>query len=125
MDCNLDKKITLCDPDDMKSDNPLSTNICKDLYRISITGVMDDMKCCYLTGKSLQNKNVYSCIGIDDMFYTKEEMKTKIESGEYERLGPVTDIKIDCGSEGSNSISSFFLDFFFLWLLYLAYLYKI
>ena len=32
------------------------------------------MKCCYVTGKSVKNENVYSCVGIDQYFYTEKEM---------------------------------------------------
>ena len=95
-DCGLGKTISLCDPDDMKSDTPLSTKICKDHYYVGITGIYDDMKCCYLTGKNTQNKEVYSCIGIDDILYDKKSRITEVESGNFKRLGALTDVKIIC-----------------------------
>ena len=106
VDCNLGKKISLCHPDDMKSDKALSTNVCKNNYYVSLTGLQDDIECCYLTGKSIQNKDVYSCVGIDKYFYTKEYRTNEIESGEYKRLGALRDVKINCHSSDSTSSSS-------------------
>ena len=104
-DCNLGKKISICDPDATKSDTPLSTNICKNYLNVGITGINEDMKCCYLTGKNVQNKDVYACVGTDDYFYTIDDRKSEIESGKFKRLGALKDIKIVCNS--SSFISSF------------------
>ncbi len=109
-DCNLGKKINLCDPDDDRSDTPLSTNFCKSHISVDVSGVDEDMQCCYLTGKNVQKKQVYSCIGIDEYFYDKKERINQIETGKFERLGALTDIKIEC----SNSYLSFLSRFLFL-----------
>ena len=106
-DCNLGKKISLCDPDDNKSDTPLSTNICKSHISVTLTGVKEDMECCYLTGKNAQKKEVYSCIGIDEYLYDKEYRINEVESGTYERLGGLTDVKIECSSSSSSFLSGF------------------
>ena len=113
-DCNLGKTIALCDPDDMKSDTPLSTNICKDHYYVSLTGIYDNMKCCYLTGKNVQNKEVYSCIGIDDMFYDKQSRLTEVESGKYKRLGALKDVTINCRASFVSGFISLLVTLFSL-----------
>ena len=107
VDCNFTNKISLCDPDDMKSDTPLSYDICKKNYNVGIFGIDDDMKCCYLTAKNVQNKDVYSCVGIDDYFNTISDMKNKLESGDYKRIGALKDVEIICKSNSkSNSDDS-------------------
>ena len=53
-DCNFGKKMGLCDSDDTKSDTSLSTKTCKNYLNVNIAGVVDDMKCCYLSGNSLK-----------------------------------------------------------------------
>ena len=58
----------------MKSDTSLSNN--KNYY-VLLTGLKDNIECCYLTGKSLQNLDVYSSVGIDKYFYAKEYSKMK------------------------------------------------
>ena len=97
-DCNFGKKTSLCDPDDTKSDKPLSTDICKNFMNVGVTGINEDMECCYLTGKSVQNKDVYSCVGIDQYMYIIADRKNEIESGKFKRLGALKDIQIVCGS---------------------------
>ena len=104
-DCNLGKKISICDPDATKSDTPLSLNICKNYNSVSYSGIQEDMKCCYLTGKNVQNKDVYACIGTDEYFYTIDDRKSEIESGKFKRLGALKDVNIVCNS--SSFISSF------------------
>lgn len=104
-DCNLGKKISICDPDATKSDTPLSLNICKNYNSVSYSGILEDMKCCYLTGKNVQNKDVYACIGTDEYFYTIDDRKSEIESGKFKRLGALKDVNIVCNS--SSFISSF------------------
>lgn len=103
-DCNLGKKITLCDPDDQRSNSPLSTDICKQYYYVSYSGVDENMKCCYVTGKNVKNENVYSCVGVDPYFYTEKDRTNQIESGKFERLGALKDVKISCAS---SSLFSF------------------
>ena len=102
VDCNFTKKISLCNPDAMKSDSPLSYDICKNNYYVTYTGVDDDMDCCYLTAKNVQNKDVYSCVGIDDYFNTKADVKNELESGKYERIGALKDIKITCKTDSKK-----------------------
>ena len=122
VDCNFTKKISLCDPDDMKSDTPLSYDICKNKYNVDILGIDDDMKCCYLTAKNVQNKDVYSCVGIDNYFNTISEMKNKLESGDYERIGALKDVEIICNSNtksnsDDSSNSSFLSQSLFIFLI--------
>lgn len=95
-DCNLGKTISLCDPDDKKSYSPLSVDECKKYSVVRITGVKDDAQCCYVSGVSVDNKNVYSCAGIDGIIFTKDDLKKNIERGDYKRLGALTNIKIEC-----------------------------
>ena len=122
VDCNFTKKISLCDPDDMKSDTPLSYDICKNKYNVGILGIDDDMKCCYLTAKNVQNKDVYSCVGIDNYFNTISEMKNQLESGDYERIGALKDVEIICNSNtksnsDDSSNSSFLSQSLFIFLI--------
>ena len=60
-DCHLDKEISLCHPDDKKSYSPLSVDYCSKYSVVGIDGVDKDSKCCYITGVSVDKKNVYSC----------------------------------------------------------------
>jgi hypothetical protein len=105
-DCHLDKEISLCDPDDRKSDTPLSADYCSKYPTVLITGVDEDFNCCYVSGVSVDKKNVYSCVGIEPIIYTIEERKNEIESGNFERLGALTDIKIECTSSSSANFHS-------------------
>ena len=113
-DCNLGKTIKLCNPDDQRSNSPLSTDICKQYSYVSYSGVDEDMKCCYVTGKSVKNENVYSCVGIDQYFYTEKEMTNQIESGKFERLGALKDVKISCASPSLFSFLSLLITLFAL-----------
>ena len=97
-DCNLGQTLSICDPDDRKSESPLSVEECSKYPVVNYDGVSDDSKCCYVTGISVSKKNVYSCVRNDKYFYTIEEMKKQIESGDYKRLGALTDVKIVCSS---------------------------
>ena len=107
-DCNFGKKTALCDPDDRKSDTPLSANICKNYKYVDITGEIDDeMKCCYVTGKNSEDKDVYSCIGIEEDLYTISDRQKEIQKGEYTRLGTLKDVKIDCKFSSSSFLSGF------------------
>lgn len=106
-DCNFGKKTALCDPDDRKSDTPLSANICQNYVYVSVLGIEDDMKCCYVTGKNLQDKDVYSCIGIEEDLYPISDRKNEIETGKYKRLGVLKDINIDCKLSSSSFLSGF------------------
>ena len=108
-DCNLGKKIALCDPDDRKSYSPLSVDECQKHSVVRLTGVDDESQCCYVSGVSVDNKNVYSCVGISQYFYTESDLKKEIESGNYKRLGALTNIKIECPGSNSNSNSQFYL----------------
>jgi len=105
-DCHLDKEISLCDPDDRKSDTPLSADYCSKYPTVLITGVDEDFNCCYVSGVSVDKKNVYSCVGIEPLIYTIDERKNEIESGNFERLGALTDIKIECTSSSSANFHS-------------------
>ena len=105
-DCHLDKEISLCDPDDRKSDTPLSVDYCSKYPTVLITGVDEDFNCCYVSGVSVDKKNVYSCVGIEPLIYTIDERKNEIESGNFERLGALTDIKIECTSSSSANFHS-------------------
>ena len=102
-DCNLDKEISLCNPDDRKSDTPLSADYCSKYPTVLISGVDESFKCCYVTGVSVDQKNVYSCVGIEPYIYTIDERKDEIESGDFKRLGALTNIKIECASSSSSS----------------------
>ena len=102
-DCNLDKEISLCNPDDRKSDTPLSADYCSKYPTVLVTGVDEDFKCCYVTGVSVDEKNVYSGVGIEPYVYTIDERKDEIESGNFKRLGALTNIKIECVSSSSSS----------------------
>ena len=120
-DCNLGKEISLCDPDDKKSETPLSTEYCSKYKVVRSSGVKDDSKCCYVSGVSVDKKNLYSCVGISPYIYTKEELKKEIESGDFKRLGALTDIKIECLSENTAdfySISIISLIFALLFIYY-------
>ena len=105
VDCNFTKKISLCEPDDMKSYTPFSHDICKDKYNVNLLGIDDELICCYLIGKNIQNQDVYSCIGIDNFLYTEKDRINELESGEFPRTGNLKDIIIEC----DNSLSSSFL----------------
>ena len=105
VDCNFTKKISLCHPDDMKSDTPLSYDICKQNYYVGFYD-NDDVECCYLTGKNVQNKDVYSCVGIDNYFSTISDMKNELESGKYKRIGALKDVEIICKFNSNNDSSS-------------------
>jgi len=96
-DCNLGEKIALCEPDDRKSESPLSVQECAKYPYVGIDGVDKKVKCCYVTGTNVSKKNIYSCTFID-AYFTKDKMKKKIESGEYKRLGALTNINIECYS---------------------------
>ena len=96
-DCNLGETISLCEPDDRKSESPLSAQECAKYSYVGIMGVDKSVKCCYVTGTNVSKKNVYSCTFIDS-YFTKSKMKGKIESGEYRRLGALTDVNIECYS---------------------------
>jgi hypothetical protein len=105
-DCHLDKEISICHPDDKKSYSPLSADYCSKYSVVeTVTGVDDKSKCCYVSGISVDKKNVYSCIGIDNNFYTIDERKNEIENGDFKRLGALTDIKIECSIANFYSIS--------------------
>ena len=114
-DCNLGQIISLCDPDDKKSESPLSVEECSKYTVVNIDGVSEDSKCCYVTGKSVSNKNVYSCARNDKYVYTIDEMKKQIESGDYTRLGALNDVNIVCPNYGKfYSVSIISLLFAFL-----------
>ena len=76
-DCHLDKEISICHPDDKKSYSPLSADYCSKYSVVLIDGVDDESKCCYISGVSVDKKNVYSCVGIDQYVYTMDERKKK------------------------------------------------
>ena len=105
VDCNFTKKISLCHPEDMKSDTPLSYDICKNNYYVGFYD-NDDVECCYLTGKNVQNKDVYSCVGINNYYYTISKMKNELESGDYKRIGALKDVEIICKFNSNNDSSS-------------------
>ena len=116
-DCNLGQTLSICDPDDRKSESPLSAEECSKYPVVNYDGVSDDSKCCYVTGISVSKKNVYSCVRNDKYFYTIEEMKKEIESGDYKRLGALTEVNIVCPSSNygkfySVSIISFIFALF-------------
>ena len=122
VDCNFSKKISLCHPEDMKSDTPLSYDICKNNYNVRFYDINDDMECCYLTGKNVQNKDVYSCVGTDNYFSTISDMKNELESGKYKRIGALKDVEIICKSNSnsnndSSSDSSFLSQSLFIFLI--------
>ena len=106
VDCNFSKKISLCHPEDMKSDTPLSYDICKQNYYVGFYDIDDDMECCYLTGKNVQNKDVYSCVGINNNYYNISKMKNRLESGYYKRIGALKDVEIICKFNSNNDSSS-------------------
>ena len=97
-DCNLGQILSICDPDDKKSESPLSVEQCSKYPVVNIDGVSENSKCCYVTGISVSKKNVYSCARNDDYVYTIQEMKKQIESGKYQRLGALTNVNIVCPS---------------------------
>ena len=114
-DCHLDKEISLCHPDDRKSDTPLSVDYCSKYPTVLITGVDEDFNCCYITGVSVDKKNVYSCVGISPYIYTIDYRKNEIESGDFKRLGALTNINIQCASNNySISIISVLLSILFI-----------
>ena len=95
-DCNLGQILSICDPDDKKSESPLSVEECSKYPVLNVDGVSEDSKCCYVTGKNISGKNVYSCARNDPIFYTIQEMKKKIESGDYKRLWDLNEVNIEC-----------------------------
>ena len=105
-DCHLDKEISICNPDDRKSDTPLSVDYCSKYPTVLITGVDESFKCCYVTGVSVDEKNVYSCVGIEPIIYDIDERKDEIESGDFKRLGALTNIKIECPSSSAANFYS-------------------
>ena len=96
-DCNLGQTLSICYPDDRKSESPLSAQECAKYSYVGIMGVDKSVECCYVTGINASKKNVYSCTFIDS-YFTKSKMKGKIESGEYRRLGALTNVNIECYS---------------------------
>ena len=112
-DCNFGSEIILCDPDDQESETSLSVDYCSKHKVVRITGIDDDSKCCSLSGVSVNNKNVYSCVGISSYLYDKKYMTNEIESGEYERLGALTNIKIECPGDSANFYSASMISFIF------------
>ena len=108
-DCNLGQALSICDPDNRKSESPLSVEECSKYPVVNYDGVSDDSKCCYVTGISVSKKNVYSCVRNDDAVYTIQEMKKQIESGDYERLGALTDVNIVCSSSNYGKFFSVFI----------------
>ena len=117
-DCNLGKEISLCNPNDHRSETSLSVDYCSKYKVVRILGIDDDSKCCYVSGVSVDKKNVYSCVGIDFIMNDKEFLTNKIESGEYKRLGALTNIKIECPGDSANfyavSIVSFIIALLFI-----------
>ena len=117
-DCNFDKEISICQPDDRISYSPLSVDYCSKYPVIGISGVDKESKCCYITGINADKKNVYSCIEVSPTFsddtYAKNVQKNKIKNGEFERLGALTNIDIQCAANlYSISIISFLFSIFF------------
>ena len=112
-DCDLGNEISLCDPDDQRSENSLSVDYCSKHKVVRLLGVDDDSKCCKVSGVSVDKKNVYSCVGIDSIMYDKESMANEIESGDYERLGALTNIKIECPGDSANYYSVSMVSFIF------------
>lgn len=100
-DCNLGKVLGLCNPDDRKSNTPLSPEICSKYIPASFGTVDEGYKCCYVTGVRVDKTKVYSCAGIG-MFDSIDSVKSDIEKGDYRRLGALNDINIVCDSS-SNS----------------------
>ena len=114
-DCNLGKEISLCDPDDRKSYSPLSIDYCSKYSVVTISGVDEDSKCCYISGVSVDKKNVYSCVGISPYIYDIDHRKNEIESGDFKRLGALTNINIQCAANSySISIISLLLSILFI-----------
>ena len=97
-DCNLGQTLSICYPDDKKSESPLSVEQCSKYPVVNIDGVSENSKCCYVTGISVSKKNVYSCARNDDYVYTIKKKKKQIESGKYQRLGALTNVNIVCPS---------------------------
>ena len=77
-DCNLGETIALCEPDDRKSESPLSAQECAKYPYVGITGVDKNVQCCYVTGTSVSKKNIYSCTFID-AYFTKDKMKKNLK----------------------------------------------
>ena len=69
-DCNLGQTLSICDPDDRKSESPLSAEECSKYPVVNYDGVSDDSKCCCVPWISVSKKNVYSCVRNDKYFYT-------------------------------------------------------
>ena len=94
----MGQEISLCHPDDKKF---LFSSIGWLLLKIFSNRNLwcdKDFKCCYITGVNVDKKNVYSCIGISQDTYTIDFQKYKIGNGDYERLGPLTNINIQCAA---------------------------
>lgn len=98
-DCNFGKEISTCDPDIRKSYTPLSPEICSKSTVARSGDISDTDKCCYVTGVSVDKKNVYSCVGIGKIVYTESYEKEQIEKGAYTRLGPLNNVNIQCYSK--------------------------
>ena len=118
-DCNLGKEISLCDPDDKKSETPLSADYCSKYKVVRALGVDDDSKCCYVSGTNVNNTKVYSCVGINPYIFTEEEIKTEIKDGNFKRLGVLTDIKIECFSRNSANFYTISIVYIFFVLLFI------
>ena len=78
-----------------------------------------DFKCCYITGVNVDKKNVYSCIEVSPTFsedtYAINVQKNKIKNGDFERLGALTNIDIQCAANlYSISIISLLLSILFI-----------
>ena len=107
--CETGKEIGLCDPDDRKSDTPLSAEYCANFTVVRLFGADKNASCCYLHGKNGSNNDVYSCIGKDSYIYTEDELKSEIENGDFKRLGVLSSISIECLKANFYSISIIYL----------------
>ena len=58
-DCNLGQALSICDPDNRKSESPLSVEECSKYPVVNYDGVSDDSKCCYVTGISVNKKKMF------------------------------------------------------------------
>jgi len=112
-DCNFGKEISICDPNFRKSNTPLSPEICSKSIVAPLGDIDEDDKCCYVTGISVDKKNVYSCVGIGNSFNTESYEKEQIEKGYYQKLGPLNNVNIECYSKNYylNWISIIFIIF--------------
>ena len=61
----------------------------------------------------------YSYIGVSKYHYTEDEVKKEIENGDFERLGKLSNIKIECLKSNYYSISIIYFIFalicYFFW----------